>query len=252
MREVSVASEKKQKDMELFEKWRDTGDKKYFQKLYRGMRGYLNDAINRSAYGSNIPKAVFEIEAAQQMHDALKRYDPKKGAALQSHVYGAVNNKLKRVNYENQNIARRTERAKAGITQITLFQNEKAFLKEKLGREPSSQELADVMGWSVKQVETMLQEDRRDLSLNADLEDLNIFDDFAAEKDELAMHYYDMDPEEQNVFDHVWGAHGKEAILKKNGVDADWTNIARTTGIPEPQVQKIRKRLIRKADKWGQ
>jgi DNA-directed RNA polymerase sigma subunit (sigma70/sigma32) len=244
-KEVSVADDSR-KDMEYYNKYMETGDKQYFQKLYRGMRGYLNGAINRSAYGSNIPKAVFEVEAAQQMHNALQRYNPNRGVPLQSYVYGAVNDKLKRVNYKYQNMARMPERPIGGVTKVNLFNNEKLFLKDKLNREPSTQELAETLGWPVKEVENMLLENRKDLSLNQELEDLAYFDDFSAEKAELSMHYFDMDPEEQLVYEHIEGLNGKKALLKKNGVDADWEAIARETGMPLSKVQKIRKRLIRR------
>ena len=241
-----MVNERKEKDLEYFEKWKETGDKVYFQKLYRGMRGYLNPAIQRSAYGSNIPKEVFELEAAHQMHQALERFTPGKGANLQSFVFGAVNNKLKRVNATYQNMARITERNTGGVFNIGYFDNEKAFLKEKLKREPTSTELADTLGWSSKQVENMSLENRKDLSLNQELEDLNTFDDFSAEEAEMAMHYHDMSPDEQTVFDYATGMHGKMPILKRNGVDADWSGIARELSMPESKVQKIRKRIVRK------
>lgn len=241
---------KDEMDMHLYSKWKETGEKKYFQKLYRNLKPSLQKASQKAAYGSNIPQAVFQAEAAQQMLNAVNSYNPKFGTKLSSHVYGSVQDKLKRINYKYQNLARRIERSSGGVYQINFFNNEKLFLKDKLGREPSSQELGDVLGWSVKQVESMLHEDRKDLSLNQELEDLNIYDDDSAGKDVLAMYYYDMAPEEQVIYDYATGSHGKEAILKANKTDADYRAIARKAGIPESKVLKIRNKLARKVKTW--
>lgn len=240
-----MADGREEKDIEYFNKWKETGNKRYFQKLYRGFGGLINDASRKASYGSNIPQSVFKLEAAQQFHDALNRYKPGKGVKLNTYLYGTIQDKLKRVNYKYQNLARRPERAKAGVYHVNLFNNERLFLEDKLGREPSTQELADALGWSVSQVQTMLQEDRKDLSLNAELEDLNTFDDFSAEQDELAMYYYDMNADEQNVFDYATGLHGKDPIVKKNQRDADWPEIARKLNMPLSKVQKIRKKFIK-------
>lgn len=242
--------DRKDKDMDYYHDYINTGNKKSFQRLWRGMRGYLNDSINKSAMGSNIPKAVFEVEAAQQMQDAVHRFRPGMGKQLQGFVRDAVEQKLKRVNAKYQNMGRITERKQGGVFQIKQFNNEKLFLRDKLNREPSAQELSKVLGWSVKEVENLSLEVRKDLSLNNELEDIGSFDDYSAGHAELSMHYYDMDPEEQVVYEHISGTGGKQALLKKNGVDADWSAIAKETGLSENKVQKIRKRLMRRVGEY--
>ena len=236
------------KDMELYYQYKKTGDKEAFQKLWRGMRGYLNGAINKSAIGSNLPKEAFEMEAVKQMHRALDTYNPNVGAPLGSYVYGRVEGKLKRFQGRYQNMARIIERGKkeGGLFGIQDFNNERALLRDQLKREPTVIELQERLGWSPKAVERMLLENRKDLSLNTQLEDLASFDDFSAEKAELSMHYYDMDPEEQLVYEHIEGLNGKRPLLKRNGVEADWEAIARETGMSSSKVQKVRKRLMKR------
>lgn len=252
-REDSVDREfKEDLDMHFYDKWKETGEKKYFQQLYRNLKPTLNKASQKAAYGSNIPQSVFQAEAAQQMLTAVENYNPKFGTKLSSHVYGRVQDKLKRVNYKYQNMARRVERNAGGVYQINYFNNEKLFLKDKLGREPSAQELSDVLGWSINQVEGMMNEDRKDLSLNQELEDLNTYDDDSAGKEMLAMFYYDMNPEEQVVYDYATGSHGKDAVLKANGLDADYKAIAQRLGMPESKVLKIRNKLARKVKTWAE
>lgn len=235
---------KQQKDLHLFNKWKETKKKEDFQQLYRHFGGLINEASKKASMGSNLPRAAFKLEAAQQFYDALERFNPDKGASLQTHLYGSVENKLKRLNYTYQNLARRPERAVGGVYHITQFNNERLFLQDKLGREPSAQEIADNLGWSVKQVETMMLEDRRDLSLNAELEEMNVTDTFSADEELIAMHYYDMNPEQQLVFDYATGRHGKQAILRPNGT-ADFRAIAQKLNMAESKVQKLRNQIIR-------
>ena len=251
MKEVSVDKKERQDaDVENLKLWKDTKDKRYFQRLYRGFGGLINEASRKASYGSNIPQSVFKLEAAQQFHDALERYNPDKGAKLNTYLYSTLQDKLKRVNFKYQKLARQPERAKAGVYHHNIFHNEKLFLEDKLGREASTQELSDALDWSVPQIESFLKEDRRDLSLNAELENVATFDEGSADEAELAMHYYDMSPEEQLVFDHTSGLHGKQKILKKNQKEADWKEIARVTGLSESKVQKIRKKLANRIRSW--
>lgn len=241
-------NDKKDTDMYNLEMWKKTGDKTYFQNLYRDYGGLLNEASRKASMGSNVPKSVFKLEAAQLFHDLVKRYDPTK-AQLNTYIYSSVQDKLKRVGYKYQNLGRMAERSVGGVAHLGILKNEREMLRHKLNREPSSLELAEALGWSLKQVETLLSEDRRDLSLNAELEDLNVIDDGAEELAFLEMHYYDMDPQEQLIYDYATGSHGKKALLKPNGKDADFDAIARSSGIPKKDVLNIRKRLVSRLSK---
>lgn len=233
---------KKDEELQLWNDWKSTGDKKHFQKLYRGMGGLINTALKKSAYGSNLPQAAFKLEGAQQFYNALETFNPNKGANLATHVYRTVQEKAKRLNYTYQNIARRPERKDLGVYHITQFNNEVEVLKDNLGREPSNAEIADALGQPIKAVETFKTESRQDLSLNAETEHLTAADYGTTDYDELSMHYYDMTPDEQNVFDYVGGFHGRPAILKSSG-EPDYNRIGRLTGLPPTKVQKIRKTI---------
>ena len=104
----------KQEELELYNQWKKTGDKTYFQQLYRSMGGLINTALSKSSYGSNLPQSAFKLEGAQQFYNALETFNPTKGAQLATHVYNTVQDKTKRLNYTYQNIARRPERSVGG------------------------------------------------------------------------------------------------------------------------------------------
>lgn len=234
-------------DMKLYYQWKEDPNKENFQKLYKSFGGLINTASHKASYGSTLPKSAFKLQAAQEFHTALGNYNPDFKTKLSSFLYKSVQEKLKRINYTYANIGRISERSGGdlGITHITELQNVMLLLKDKLKREPTAVEIADKMGVPVDKVSSLMQEIRKDISLNADLEDLIAFDDMAAEKATLAMHYYDMSPEEQLLFDYAIGAHGKTAITKKSGMP-DYKEIAKKMGISEAQVGALRKKLVKR------
>ncbi len=231
-------------DLHYFDKWRQTGEKDYFQKLYRGYGGLIHQASRKAASGSNIPEAVFKLQAAQQFHDSLRTFNPDRGASLSTHIYNGVNNKLKRINAQYGNIARIPERSGSslGVFHINQLQNTEELLRQRLNREPTVVEIAREMNVTPQDVEGLKKEIKKDLSLNAELEDLVSFDESASDKDLLNMVYYDMNPEQQLLYDYANGEHGKQAILKPSGIP-DYSAIARKMNLPEQKVQKLRKQL---------
>jgi DNA-directed RNA polymerase specialized sigma subunit len=235
-----VNIERQDKDMQLFAEWQKTNSKDAFQKLYRGFGGLINNASQKAAYNSQVPQSVFKLEAAQQFHDALQRFDPKHGVKLSTYLHGTIENKLKRINYKYQNMARISERSGQGlgIYHINDLNNAKEILRQKLNREPTHIEIAKEMNVQPEHVQKLEQEIRKDLSLNADLEDLVSFDDLSAEKATLSMHYYDLNPEEQQVFDYGTGDHGKPKIVKPNG-NADYKRIGAMMNIPESRAKRL-------------
>ena len=156
MREVSVANkpeDPKELDLYYFDKWRQTGRKEYFQKLYRGFGGLINTASKKAAMGSNIPQSAFKLQAAQQFYDSLQTFDPSKGANLNTHIFRGVHEKLKRVNYKYGNLARIPERSEGlGVYDINLLNNTEELLRQKFNREPTIDEIAADMGVTPQQV----------------------------------------------------------------------------------------------------
>ena len=241
-----MANNKELEELDLyhFNKWKDTGRKEYFQRLYRGFGGLINEASRKAAMGSNVPQSAFKLQAAQQFYDSLRTFDPSRGASLKTHIFNGVENKLKRINAQYGNIARIPERSGAalGVFAINKMQNTEELLRQKLNREPTVVEIADEMGVTPRDVEGLKKEVKRDLSLNAQLEDMVMYDEFASADDLLDMAYYDMNPKQQLLYDYVSGKHGKEAILKPSG-QPDFKAIARKMNLPDSQIQKLRKQV---------
>lgn len=229
-----MAEDRKKSELDLFTKWKQTNQPKYFQELYGSMKNLIHDAAKKAAYGSNIPESAHRAWAAQNFFDALRTYDPKKGAALQTHVYSAVHQKAKRLNYMYQNLGHIPEpRAQA----IGLYQNEDQNLRAQLGREPSAAEIADRLGWSLKMVTDIQKEVRKDLALGEGTEEVPFFES-SADEEILEYVYFELGPQEKVVYDYIFGKHGKPKMIKANG-KIDFDRIASNMGVSSSKARSL-------------
>jgi len=238
-----VAKENRQDELSIFNQWRQTGDKVHFQALYSSMKPLLDSAATKASFGSNLPKSAHQIYAAQNFLDALRTYDPSKGVALQTHVYGTVHQKAKRLNYLYQNLGQMPE-PRAQI--VGRYQTEQANLRHELGREPSAAELADRLSIGLKDVERLQREVQKDLSLSSLEEEVVI----ESSKDEeiITLIYYDLTNEEKLVYDYILGRHGKPA-LTKGGKRPDFDAIAARVGFSSSKVRSIHAKIKNKYEK---
>ena len=228
-----MAKDKQQDEIYQFNKWQQTGNKQYFQNLYSSMKPLLDTAASKASTGSNIPKSAHQAFAAQNFYDALRTYDPKKGVQLQTHVYGTVHQKAKRLNYLYQNLGQIPE---PRAIQVGRYQTELMNLTDSLGREPSAAEMADRMGIGLKDVQRLSTEIRKDFSMSG-LEN-EIVAETPREEEILHNLYYDLENEERIVFEYIMGKHGKPRLVKRNG-KIDFDAIAGRTGFSSSKVRSL-------------
>jgi len=222
----------KQNEIELFKKWRQTENPQYFHQLYNSMKPLIYDAARKASFNSNIPESAHRAWAAQSFMNALRTFNPSGGAALQSHVYTAVHQKAKRLNYEFQNLGHMPEpRAQS----VGLFQSEFENLKAGLGREPSDAELADHLGWSLSMVGNIRKEIKKDLALGEGTEDYGFFES-SQDEEVLNYLYYDLNPQEKVVYEYIFGKNGKPRMIKANQ-KIDFDGIARNMGVTNSRVR---------------
>lgn len=225
---------KKQDELTIFEKWKKTGEKEHFQALYTSMKPLIHRAAEKAAYGSNLPVSAHKLYAAQAFMDSLRTFDPKGGSALQTHVYGSVENKVKRLNYEYQNMGKMPE---PRAVMVGKFMNEFENMKIDLGREPSSAEMSDHMGLPMKQIVHLQKEIRKDLSMEGGTEEV-AFSEGTKEEEFLNYLYYELGPEEKVVYEYITGAFGKPKLVRVNN-KIDFASIAQRMGVSESKVRTL-------------
>jgi len=235
---------RKTDEHKLYLQWKQTGSTAVFHQLYNSMKPILIEAAKRASYGSNIPQTAHQAWAAQSFYDALKTYNPSAGAALQSHVYNAVQKKSNRLNYIYQNLGHIPEPRAA---KIGLYQNIYENLKSDMGREPSAGEIADKLQWGLKDVNKIQKELQKDYALDSMSEEHGYYES-PLDEEILDYIYYELAPEEQLVYDYVFGRNGKPRMVKSNN-KVDFDGIARRAGFSASKARALWTKVRLKVEK---
>jgi DNA-directed RNA polymerase specialized sigma subunit len=239
-----VASNRKTDEQDMYRDWSKNQSVSAFQNLYTSMKPLLFDAARKAAYGSNIPESAHQIWAAQNFHDALRTFKPDTGTALQTHVYNAVHQKAKRLNYLYQNMGHIPE---PRLAQVGLYQNIYENMKATMGREPSQAEIADKLGWGLKDVTKIQKELTKDLALDLGAEEHGVFES-SIDEEILDYVYYELNSEEQLMYDYVFGKHGKPKMVKPNG-KVNFEGIAQKAGFSSSKARALWTKVRMKVQK---
>lgn len=203
-------SELKKLELDTWKKWKKSGDQEHLNTLLRSMDPFLQSYVNKFS-SSPLPRPAIESQARILAVKAFGSYNPKKGAALNTHL-GHELKHLTRYVLEYQNVGKIPENR--GIA-ISKFHNIKSHLTEELGREPSVAELSDSLQWSPAEVERMQSELRQDLNITQGKEEaffdvgFNTTDDV---RDMAEFVYYSVGPEEQRVAELTFGIGGNPRL----------------------------------------
>jgi DNA-directed RNA polymerase specialized sigma subunit len=116
-----------------------------------------------------LPDVVIKKHAHKYALDAFKSFDPNKGADIKTHLFSHLS-KLSRLNYENQNVVKIPEHQ---ILQISHYNDSVQHLTDKLGREPSYEDISDHMVIPVAHVKRIAGHvNRKDYTYDSDHEDM--------------------------------------------------------------------------------
>ncbi len=185
-----------------------------------------------------VPKDVLVNKAKVLAIKAFDTYNPDKGAALSTHV---INNlaPISRVVYTHQNAARLPENL---TMKVNAYNTAKENLSVTLGRQPSDMELHQELGWSAPEVNRMSQYMRNDLVESIGGLDDSFYSDQEAEDDDLlAAIYFDLSPEEKELFVRVTGYLNHP---KQNN-----SEIIRDLGISQAQLSYRKTLLLKKINR---
>jgi DNA-directed RNA polymerase specialized sigma subunit len=191
---------RQQQDLELWREWRKTGRSDVLKKLLDRLQPLIYREVVK--WGSTVPSAALESKGRLLTVEALRSYNPNRGAAIGTHVTARLR-KLSRHVYPHQNIARLPENKQLMFNTVTVASGN---LLDRLGREPTVTELADELKWSPKKVKSFQRSfGRRELVesegafLDSDEADSGLTDFF----------YHGLPPSDQTLFEDITGYGGK-------------------------------------------
>lgn len=227
-------------DFELWKQWRDSKeDPDKLRPLMNQFRGMIRQGVNRWS-SIDMPPAVIQAEHNKQFLRALRTYDPNKGK-LGTWVGSHLKKAPQRFLTTYQNPARIVETrtgAKRG-----LFDNARATLDDQLGREPTTQELSEHLGWSVPEVERAQAEGRAAWYSSSAPYGLDPATNMPSRATEIARFIKtELSPEESLVWEYTTGEGGRPQL--KPG------EIATRLGMSPSKVSRIRNSITEKIKKY--
>ncbi len=231
-----------QHEMEMWRKWQKNGQKKKdLRPLLKSLKPFVNRRANIFANRlRDIPPAAVRAEFTNQTVQALQTYDPNRGAKLTTHI-GHQLKKAQRFVTTYQNVGRIPENR---IYKIRELHDAEQHLDEKLGRSPTQLELADKLKWSPRQVDVLQREVRKALPTGKFEQDRDPFTVVPSrQKEILRMLPYDLNSDERQVFEHIYGVGGKPVL----GPGA----IAKKLGMSAPKVSRLKKSIAGKYTRYS-
>ena len=223
------------REAELWKTWNDNGRKKEdLEPLYESFKPVISQEV-RNWTRNEIPASAIRAEINQHFMNAVKSYDPNKGAKLNTWVR---NNFRKTQRFINtyQNVGHIPEGQQRLITPYKQAREE---LTAKFGHEPDVDSLADHMGVHPRKVIQLQKELRRDLPTSG-FESEGMGGDPVTsltpkELEAFNLIKYDLTPEERTVYEYTFGVGGKPALRPGE--------IAKAAKIHPSKVSRIRAKL---------
>lgn len=135
-------SDRRQKDIDLFNQWKLQGSKQALGQLIGQLSPLIYSEVQRQS--GTLPPSALSGEAKKWTVKALQTYDPARGTAISTHVMGYLP-KVRRMNYKYQNAARLPENMQL---KYRVYDRALQGLADKLNRDPTEEELAKELGWT--------------------------------------------------------------------------------------------------------
>jgi DNA-directed RNA polymerase specialized sigma subunit len=224
----------KQQDIVLWKAYSTDPTPNNLKPLMTAMQPLIHSEVNR--WKAAAPKPALHRQAQSLTLHAIKTYDPNKGAALGTHVMNRLK-KLSRTAYQHQDLVRLPENKK--LRSQALY-NAESELKGELGRDPTNAELADRLGWSPKRVSDVQRSAVGEYVESMDVGGemfSGIYGRDAADP-VLDYVYYDLDPTDKQIFEHLTGYSGKPVMTMQQ--------VAMKLGLTDSQVRTRKTRIIKK------
>jgi len=205
---TSVAQGRGERDRVLWEQWKrnptDTNASALLQQV--------NPLIQREAikWAGTLARPLLETEGKRLAMLAFQSYDPNRGTALGTHVVNQLQ-KMSRLSYANQNVARLPENK---MLQFHAYHLGHAELQDTFGRPPTTDEMADRLGWSTRQIELFRkQTGHQELLESGGTENVTKSLAMADDADHLVdFIHHDLPPQQKTIFEHLTGYRGAEQL----------------------------------------
>jgi DNA-directed RNA polymerase specialized sigma subunit len=224
----------KKKDVELWKAYSANPTPQNLKPLMTAMQPLMHSEVNR--WKAAAPQPALHRQAQSLTLHAIKTYDPTKGAALGTHVMNRLK-KLSRTAYQHQDLVRLPENKKLRSQALYNAQSE---LQGELGRDPTNDELADRLAWSPKRVSDVQRSMVGEYVESQDIGGEMFSDVYGRDAADPVLDYvyYDLDPTDKQIFEHLTGYSGKPIMTMQQ--------VGQKLGLTDSQVRTRKKRIEKK------
>lgn len=204
-------TKKRADEMDLWHAWKKSGHKK---QLLDPLLKSLNPLIQKRALDAGkgrieVPSAAIDFEHKKQVVNALKSFDPGRGASLTTWVTTNLK-KASRFIHNTQNLVRITEPL---AMKIGTFNAVKADLSDKLGHEPDDHSLHQALvphGFSMKDIKRLNKEVRKSfIAGQGGLDDVQAAMVSSNEAEVMHLVIPQLSKQELAVHEYTFGLNGK-------------------------------------------
>jgi len=203
-------------EIELITQWQKDKDPNKLDQILSNLNPLIG-SITKKWSGGGVSDKDLEIRAKALAVDALEQYDPSK-AALSTHLNNRLQ-KISRTVYRNTGIITIPEHR---AIQVGNYKRSMYYLTDKMGREPTAQELSDDLKLPLSEVHRLGQEVRVALMSNG-IEENEIFGEAVDYTPRVADAFnalqFGMTAKEKNIFQDLTG-YGNGVTLKPGAVAA--------------------------------
>ena len=224
----------KKQDVKLWTAYNTDPTSNNLRPLMTAMQPLIHSEVNR--WKAAAPQVALKRHADALTLHAIKTYDPNKGAALGTHVMNRLK-KLSRTAYQHQDLVRLPENKK--LRSQALY-NASSELQGEFGRDPTNDELADRLGWSPKRVSDVQRSLVGEYVESQDVGGEMFSDVYGRDGSDPVLDYiyYDLDPTDKQIFEHLTGYSGKPVMTMQQ--------VAMKLGLTDSQVRTRKTRIVKK------
>jgi DNA-directed RNA polymerase specialized sigma subunit len=229
----------KQKEIDLWNHWKENGEQPdHLRPLLHSLRPVIRGQANFWASRADLPPEAVHAEFTNQAVRALQTYNPDKGAALGSWVRTNLRKAQRWVSqYQDPTRIQENRYYKTGA-----WDNAVATLDDQLGREPTTRELSEHLGWSEAEAGRMEAEKRKS-GFSTGFEGYDQTSIMPSrESEKLRLVRYELGPNELQVFDYTVGANGKPQLRPGE--------IAKKLSMSPSKVTRIRTAIAKKLNEY--
>jgi DNA-directed RNA polymerase specialized sigma subunit len=216
-----------ERQLDMWKRWQQSGDESIRTELLEDLQPLIKSHLGRYA-SSTLPYDNLQLRANQILRDALAKYDPSKASigTYATHSLAPISRYVQ----THQN----TKYLPPYLAQeYGRFENEQRKLRNKLGREPDNEEIAEAMNLPVRHIRRirLAKSPEVPVSTTEDIERPDVAQDTESERNRDKLYYLrtTLKGKDLKIFDLLTGMGRYNPI-------SDRAEIARRVGVPVEEV----------------